>query len=37
MERIAAGPLHFPRVHGETRRAVLSRFPYEDEFLDGEI
>jgi plasmid stabilization system protein ParE len=28
VERIAAGPLHFPRVHGETRRAVLSRFPY---------
>ena len=28
VERIATGPLHFPRVHGETRRAVLSRFPY---------
>jgi len=28
VERIAAGPLLFPRVHGETRRAVLSRFPY---------
>jgi plasmid stabilization system protein ParE len=28
IERIAAGPLLFPRVHGETRRAVLSRFPY---------
>ena len=28
VERIAAGPLHFPRVRGETRRAVLSRFPY---------
>jgi plasmid stabilization system protein ParE len=26
--RIAANPLAFPRVHGETRRAVLSRFPY---------
>lgn len=28
IERIAAGPLVFPRVHGEIRRAVLSRFPY---------
>jgi plasmid stabilization system protein ParE len=28
VEHIAAGPLQFPRVHGETRRAVLSRFPY---------
>jgi plasmid stabilization system protein ParE len=28
IERIAAGPLVFPRVHGETRRAVLRRFPY---------
>jgi hypothetical protein len=28
VERIAVGPLQFPRVHGETRRAVLSRFPY---------
>lgn len=26
--RIAASPLAFPRVHDETRRAVLSRFPY---------
>ena len=26
--RIAASPLAFPRVHNETRRAVLSRFPY---------
>jgi plasmid stabilization system protein ParE len=26
IERIAAGPLVFPRVHGETRRAVLRRF-----------
>jgi hypothetical protein len=26
--RIAANPLTFPRVHDETRRAVLSRFPY---------
>ena len=26
--RIVDGPLAFPRVRGETRRAVLSRFPY---------
>lgn len=26
--RIAATPHAFPRVHDETRRAVLSRFPY---------
>jgi plasmid stabilization system protein ParE len=26
--RMAASPLAFPRVHDETRRAVLSRFPY---------
>jgi plasmid stabilization system protein ParE len=26
--RIADNPLAFPRVHHETRRAVLSRFPY---------
>ena len=26
--RIAASPLAFPRVHNETRRAILSRFPY---------
>ena len=26
--RIAERPLAFPRVHNETRRAVLSRFPY---------
>lgn len=26
--RMVANPLAFPRVHGETRRAVLSRFPY---------
>jgi plasmid stabilization system protein ParE len=28
VERIAVGPFLFPRVYGETRRAVLSRFPY---------
>jgi plasmid stabilization system protein ParE len=28
IQRIATGPAVFPRVHGETRRAVLSRFPY---------
>jgi plasmid stabilization system protein ParE len=26
--RIAENSLAFPRVHGETRRAVLTRFPY---------
>ena len=26
--RIAENPLLFPRVRGETRRAVLTRFPY---------
>ena len=26
--RIATSPLTFPRVHSETRRAVLARFPY---------
>ena len=26
--RVAANPLAFPRAHGETRRAVLARFPY---------
>lgn len=26
--RIAANPLAFQRVHNETRRAVLARFPY---------
>jgi len=26
--RISENPLVFPLVHGETRRAVLSRFPY---------
>ena len=25
---VERSPLRFPRVHGETRRAVLSRFPY---------
>ena len=28
IERIAAGPLAFPRAHKETRRAVVRRFPY---------
>jgi plasmid stabilization system protein ParE len=26
--RIATDPAQFPRVHGDTRRAVLTRFPY---------
>jgi plasmid stabilization system protein ParE len=28
IQRVVIGPLSFPRVHGEIRRAVLSRFPY---------
>jgi plasmid stabilization system protein ParE len=28
IERVLANPLAFPRVHDETRRAVMSRFPY---------
>ena len=28
MTRIVANPLAFPEVHGQTRRAVLARFPY---------
>jgi plasmid stabilization system protein ParE len=28
VERIVETPLAYPRVHGETRRAVLRRFPY---------
>ena len=28
VERIIANPLAFPLVRGETRRAVLTRFPY---------
>lgn len=28
LSRITTNPLMFHRVHGETRRAVLSRFPY---------
>ena len=26
--RVAVNPLAFQRAHGETRRAVLARFPY---------
>src|SRR5262249_42926400 len=26
--RIASNPLAFPTVHGETRRAIVTRFPY---------
>jgi len=26
--RVVSNPVAFPRVHHETRRAVLSRFPY---------
>ena len=28
IERMADDPLVFPRIHRETRRAVLARFPY---------
>lgn len=28
VEQIAEWPLAYPRVHGETRRAMLRRFPY---------
>jgi plasmid stabilization system protein ParE len=28
VQRIAENPFQFPRVRGEIRRAVLSRFPY---------
>ena len=28
VKRVATNPLVFPRVHNDTRRAVLSRFPY---------
>ena len=39
IERILANPFTFPRGHAETRRAVLSRFPYAVYFrsLDEEI
>ena len=33
VERIVTSPLAFPRVYGETRRAVLTRFPYAIYFL----
>ena len=37
--RIAATPFVFPRVHGETRRAICRRFPYAIYFriLDDDI
>jgi plasmid stabilization system protein ParE len=37
--RIAETPFAFPRVHGDTRRAVLRRFPYAIYFriLDDDI
>jgi plasmid stabilization system protein ParE len=28
IERVSSNPLAFPVVHGETRRAVVRRFPY---------
>ena len=37
--RIVANPLAFPEVHGQTRRAVLTRFPYAIYFriADGTV
>lgn len=32
--RVVERPAAFPRVHGETRRAVLRRFPYAVYFRD---
>jgi plasmid stabilization system protein ParE len=39
VERISSNPLAFPTVHGETRRAVVRRFPYGIYFrtLDEEV
>lgn len=37
IDRIASNPLMYPMVHGETRRAILERFPYAVYFrLAGE-
>lgn len=33
--RIASDPAKFPCVHGDTRRAVLARFPYAVSFRDA--
>lgn len=37
--RIVSNPLAFPEVHGQTRRAVLTRFPYAVYFriADGDV
>ena len=35
--RIAESPLAFPRVHRETRRAVLTRFPYAVYFRPTDV
>ena len=40
VERIVTSPVAFPHAHGETRRAVLQRFPYAIYFrvlADGAI
>jgi hypothetical protein len=39
IDRIASNPFVFPPVHGETRRAVFSRFPYAIYFrlIDDDI
>jgi plasmid stabilization system protein ParE len=36
LTRIADNPLLYQRVHGDTRRAVLSRFPYAVYFRSTE-
>ena len=37
VDRIVSNPFMYPRVHGDTRRAVLERFPYAVYFrLTGE-
>ena len=37
IDRIVTNPMMYPRVHGETRRAIFERFPYAVYFrLAGE-
>jgi plasmid stabilization system protein ParE len=35
LQRVAAAPLQFPRIHAQIRRGLLRRFPYAVYFLDG--
>lgn len=35
VRRVAAMPAQFPLVHGETRRALVRRFPYAVFFVAG--